>query len=119
MMLNPFKKKKVESQIEPLPPMETSSELPDDLERFRMRQPEMSPPEMSPPEMNSPEMSSFTPEPRPDPRLGESPVPAVTYGKTVEDLVAERTQVDKIELILQKLETIDARTKLIEEKLKR
>jgi hypothetical protein len=70
-------------------PTEIPTELPEDLERFRTR--------------------TKTPE----------PVPELPYGKSIEELVSERTEGDKIELILQKLETIDARLKLIEEKIKR
>jgi hypothetical protein len=81
--------------------LETTAELPEDLERFRMRPPEVRYPEARPEVKN------------------DYPVPEVPYGKSVEDLVSERTQGDKIELILQKLETIDARLRLMEEKLKR
>jgi len=81
--------------------LEMTAELPEDLERFGMR----------PLEVRSPEV-------RPEVK-NDYPVPEVPYGKSVEDLVSERTQGDKIELILQKLETIDARLRLMEEKLKR
>jgi hypothetical protein len=64
-----------------------------------------------------------TPEPRQEPPTvgtrNDYPVPEVPYGKSVEDLVADKTQNSKIDLILQKLETVDARLKLIEEKMKR
>lgn len=81
--------------------LETTSDLPEDLERFRMRPPEARLPEAKPEVRN------------------DYPVPEVPYGKTVEDLVSERTQGDKIELILQKLETIDARLRLMEEKMRK
>ena len=102
MIFDRFRKKK-EPDI--LAPMEPTSELPEDLERFRMR----------PPDVRLPERQ---PEPPADVR-NDYPVPEVPYGKSVDDLVAERTQGDKVELILQKLETIDARLRLLEEKLKR
>jgi len=94
MIFGRFRKKKGDDI---LPPIE---ELPEDLERFRMK-----PPEAKMPEARTPEVRNDYPE--------------VPYGKTVEDLVSERTEGDKIELILQKLETIDARLRLIEEKIKR
>ena len=95
MVFGIFRKKK---EDEPLnAPIDTPAELPEDLERFRMK----------PPEVRTPEVKT------------DYPVPELNYGKTVEDLVAERTSGDKIELILQKLETIDARLRLIEEKIKR
>jgi len=95
MIFGRFRKKKEEPLFAPI---ETPAELPEDLERFRMKPPE-----------------SRLPEVRPS----DYPVPEVPYGKSVEDLVSERTSGDKIELILQKLETIDARLRLLEEKMKR
>jgi hypothetical protein len=98
MIFDKFRKKK-EDTILPVP-ME-QAELPEDLERFRMKPPE------------SARMSEPTPtETRMD-------YPELSYGKSVEDLVSARTSGDKVELILQKLETIDARLRLIEEKIKR
>jgi len=97
MIFGRFKKKKDEEESLPAP-MEASPDLPEDLERFRIKTPEMRPPE----------------------HRTDYPVPEVSpYGKSVEELVSERTSGDKIELILQKLETIDARLRLIEEKIKR
>jgi hypothetical protein len=95
MIFGRFRKKK-EDDI-PLPAsMEAGPDLPEDLERFRVKTPEIRPP------------------------ATDYPVPEVPpYGKSVEELVSERTSGDKIELILQKLETIDARLRLIEEKIKR
>jgi len=81
MIFGRFKKKKDEEESLPAP-MEASPDLPEDLERFRIKTPEM----------RSPEHRTDYPE---------------------------RTSGDKIELILQKLETIDARLRLIEEKIKR
>ena len=97
MIFGRFRKKKEEDLSLPAP-MEASPDLPEDLERFRIKSPESRPPEVR----------------------NDYPVPEIPpYGKSVEDLVAERTSTDKIELILQKLETIDARLRLIEEKIKR
>ena len=95
MIFGRFRKKKDEDDSLPAS-MESSPDLPDDLERFRIKTPENRPP------------------------ATDYPVPEVpAYGKSVEELVSERTSGDKIELILQKLETIDARLRLIEEKIKR
>jgi len=95
MLFGRFKKKRDEEELLPAS-MEASPDLPEDLERFRIKQPESRPP------------------------TTDYPVPEVPpYGKSVEELVSERTSGDKIELILQKLETIDARLRLIEEKIKR
>jgi len=99
MIFDRFRKNKKDDTLPA--PLENTAELPEDLERFRMKPPEVRPPEVRP------EVKE------------DYPVPEVPYGKSVEDLVSERTQGDKIELILQKLETIDARVRLIEEKLKR
>ena len=95
MVFGIFRRKKEEDL--PPPIEEAPAELPEDLERFRMK----------PPEVRTPEVKT------------DYPVPEINYGKSVEDLVAERTAGDKVELILQKLETIDARLRLIEEKIKR
>lgn len=98
MIFDRLRKKKDDVSLPP--PLEVpSAELPEDLERFRMRTPEIKT------EVGVPEIKNNYNE--------------AAYGKTVEDLVAERTSGDKIELILQKLETIDARLRLIEEKIKR
>lgn len=99
MIFNRFRKKKEDDIPMPI------EELPEDLERFRMKPPEARLPEIKPVEI------------RPETRTDYPEVP--TYGKSVEELVSERTSGDKIELILQKLETIDARLRLIEEKTKR
>ena len=82
-------------------PMEIEPNLPDDLERFRMK----------PTEARMQEIKNET--------RNDYPVPEIPYGKTVEDLVSERTEGNKIDLILQKLETIDARIRLLEEKMKK
>jgi hypothetical protein len=95
MIFGRFRKKKDEEI--PLPAPIEAADLPEDLERFRIRTPEARAPEVR----------------------TDYPVPEVPYGKSVEQLVSERTEGDKIELILQKLETIDARLRLIEEKIKR
>lgn len=95
MIFDRFRKNK--EDLSSPPPIE--AELPEDLERFRVRAAQ----EIKPVEI-----------PRND-----YPIPEITHTKTVEELVAERTGSDKIELILQKLETIDARLRLLEEKMKR
>jgi hypothetical protein len=102
MIFDRFRKKKEEVQL----PFETAANLPEDLERFRMRSPGDSLPEIRPAEIRS--------EPR-----EEYPVPEMPYTKSVDDIVTEKTKGDKIELILQKLETIDARLRLLEERTKK
>lgn len=84
-----FKRKKQEE----LPPFRESS-LPEDLERFRVR---------------PPASESRFPEPR---------FPPAEEFRAIERPREEVTK-DKTELILQKLETIDARLRLIEERLAR
>jgi hypothetical protein len=80
------RKKKNEGEF----PEEVTSPLPEDLERFRTREPE---PTVTPRE-NYPKPTDFFGEPE-----------KKTEGQ------------DKIDLVLQKLETIDVRLKLLEEKL--
>jgi hypothetical protein len=108
MILDRFRKKKENDPFPPIgqDPMMPNAELPEDLERFRMRPPDTRMPESRPPEA--------MPAPRND-----YPVPELSTSKSVEDLVSERTRGDKIELILQKLDTIDTRIRLLEEKIKR
>ena len=89
-----FLKKKKEVGLPPQYTVESTAEsrLPEDLERFRTRQaPEI------------PESEPYSP-------------PEYTYGQQAEK---PEMPVDKIDLILQKLETIDTRLKLIEERLRR
>lgn len=86
MNLNFFKRKKKEENF----PTEITTELPDELERFRTR--------------------------------GIDPTPPVgdTFAKPLEFVNETEKRVvtqDKSDLILQKLETIDVRLKLLEEKL--
>lgn len=81
MFLDRLRRKKEEVTI----PTDIPAELPDDLERFRVRTPEV--------------------------RSGVGELP---FTKSEESTRSD----DKIELILQKLETIDARLRLIEEKMK-
>ncbi len=78
------RKKKNEGEF----PEEVTSPLPEDLERFRTREP------IVPPRENYPRPTDFFGEPE----------------KKTENQ-------DKIDLVLQKLETIDVRLKLLEEKL--
>ena len=78
--LHRFRKKKEDEDVFS---QEVTTTLPDDLERFRVREPEM-------------------PQ-RPMNLIGETE-------KSIESK-------DKLDLILQKLETIDVRLKLLEEKL--
>lgn len=90
MVFGWLRKKKKEEVVLPVP----KETLPSDLERFRTRSPEIRPeyPRIEKPlEIGLPEIG---PEIRPEAK-------------------------DKIELILQKLDTIDTRLKLIEERLRR
>ena len=97
MILDRFRKKSVS-----LPePIEMEPTLPEDLERFRMK-----PAEAKMPEVKNELRNDYS-------------VPELPYSKTVEDLVSERTEGNKIDLILQKLETIDTRIRLLEEKMKK
>lgn len=86
-MLDRFKKKKEEVRLSP----ELSTGLPDDLERFRLPQPEEP-------------RSDFYDKPL---QIPEAPVSEF------------RGSADKMDLVLQKLDTIDTRLKLIEERMKR
>jgi hypothetical protein len=79
MFFDRFRKKKKEEVTLPVP-----TKLPEDLERFRVREYER-PVSLPPPEPPK---------------------------------IVPRTMDDKIELILQKLETIDARLRLLEERLR-
>ena len=83
-LLGRFKKRE-EVRIPTDIPMEFPKSLPDDLEKFRLPQPES--------------RTDF-------------------YDKPLE-VTKQNFEGDKIELILQKLDTIDTRLKLIEEKMKR
>jgi hypothetical protein len=106
MIFDRFRKKKSDEVSFPEPmPMERNMGLPEDLERFRVRPVEQTLPDRMPERLQ---------EPRND-----YPVPELPPSKSVDDLVAERTQVNKIDLILQKLETIDTRLRLMEEKTKK
>ena len=71
-------------------PEEVTSPLPEDLERFRVREPE---PVVAPRE--------------------SYPRPTDFFGEPEKKIEGQ----DKLDLILQKLETIDVRLKLLEEKL--
>lgn len=84
-MLDRFKRKKEEVRLPSEIPMNIPSSLPEDLEKFRLPEPEA-----------------------PSTSFLEKPIETPT-----------RFEGDKIELILQKLDTIDTRLKLIEEKIKR
>jgi hypothetical protein len=83
MIMDIFKRKKPKNDF----PTEVTTELPEDLERFRTRRIEP-----MPPRNNFPGPMDFEPERRSDSK-------------------------EKIDLVLQKLETIDLRLKLLEEKL--
>ena len=83
-MLDRFKKKKDEVRLPADIPMEIPTQLPDDLEKFRLPQPES--------------RTDF-------------------YDKPLE--IPKADQIEKIDMVLEKLETIDTRLKLIEEKIKR
>ena len=83
-VLDRFKKKKDEVRLPADIPMEIPTQLPDDLEKFRLPQPES--------------RTDF-------------------YDKPLE--IPKADQIEKIDMVLEKLETIDTRLKLIEEKIKR
>lgn len=91
-----FKKKEEEFAPTPL-----RTELPTELERFRLREPTPA----FPPRTRDEEFREFARAPPVAPAYPERP--------------REEFRGDKIELILQKLETIDARLKFIEERLAR
>ncbi len=100
-----FRRKKKEPVT---PPRETK--LPGDLERFRMRRGPMPAPEpMAPPSPYGP-----VPEERAAPMPPRPMLPEAAPGPR-----EETTDSEKIDIILQRLETIDTRLKLIEERTKR
>jgi len=86
MVFGWLRRKKKEEEF----PEEVTAPLPEDLERFRVREPEPVPPARE-----------------------SYPRPLDLVGATERKIEAE----DKMDLILQKLETIDVRLKLLEEKL--
>jgi hypothetical protein len=101
-LLDKLKKKKKEV---PIPEEFIPRELPDDLERLRADRPTLP----SAYEPRYPEVGPRYPEiPRPEPV--ERPLTPV---------IPPREPADKLDMILQKLETIDARLKLIEERVRR
>ena len=83
-VLDRLKRKKQEVRLPTDIPMEIPSTLPNDLEKFRVQQPES--------------RTDF-------------------YDKPLE--IPKADQIEKIDMVLEKLETIDTRLKLIEEKIKR
>ena len=83
-VLDRFKKKKQEVRLPTEIPMDIPSTLPEDLEKFKLPQPES--------------RTDF-------------------YDKPLE--IPKADQIEKIDMVLEKLETIDTRLKLIEEKIKR
>ena len=93
-------KKIIKKKEKPATTSDISTGLPEDLERFRVRRGPEPVPEPAP---------VIAPEPMPPrpelPRVGP-PAPV------------SKENLDKDDMILQKLETIDARLRLIEEKLK-
>ncbi len=100
------KKKEVHLPTEAIP----DEALPEELERFRMRREE---PQPEPQPIETPTDFPSLPE------YGES-VSVETPQPTLPEPPPEETPPDnRIDLILQKLETIDTRLKLIEERLRR
>lgn len=97
---NPFRKKKKPAAIPPetVPP----TRLPEELETFRVG------PTPIPGPAGEPRFREYPTAPPIGPRPIERPAPK-----------PEERPGDRIEMILQKLETIDARLKLIEERLRR
>lgn len=88
-MLDRFKKKKEEVRIA----TDIPTSLPNDLEEFRLPQPQATP------------RSDFYDKPLQVPEAPSNDFRSSDF--------------DKMELVLQKLDTIDTRLKLIEEKMKR
>lgn len=89
----PFKKREVGLPQEYYPEARDEVRLPEELQTFKAQE--------SQPETSQSAFTPFgfaTPEPSPQP------------------VVAPSSNVEKIDLVLQKLETIDARLKLLEEK---
>jgi hypothetical protein len=97
------KKKEVHLPTEAIP----DEALPEELERFRIRKEEPEP-------ATEPvrEYPAF-------PEYGENVAVETTQPTLPEPAPVEERTDDRIELILQKLETIDTRLKLIEERLRR
>ncbi|MBU3896894.1 MAG: hypothetical protein KJ697_03090 [Nanoarchaeota archaeon] len=84
------------------------SQLPDDFERFRVKRYPEAPPEPEYPSSDAARFNMPAPEietPQIEPAVKEEP--------------QELIQTDKIDLILQKLETIDTRLRLIEERTRK
>ncbi len=109
-------KKKNETDSFPAPlAAEThiGSDLPDDLEKFRIRPPGQDMPMRQMPS----QMRQMEPAP-----MREEPVhedfPSMPYSKSVDSIMTEKASVNKVDLIIQKLETIDARLRFMEEKMK-
>ncbi|MBR9682698.1 MAG: hypothetical protein GOV02_03400, partial [Candidatus Aenigmarchaeota archaeon] len=113
MKLPDLKKMFAKKEVEETPMMEpvVDKPLPEDLEKFRMERTEPKPLGAQTPSLaeerygNIPERQAPTPVGVPAVAATPEPTPAPVTG-------------DRIDMILQKLETIDTRLKLLEEKMK-
>jgi hypothetical protein len=109
-------KKKSETDSFPAPlgaETHIGSDLPDDLERFRIRPPGQDLPSR---QMQSP-VRQMEPAPMNEEPMHED-FPSMPFSKSSYSFMAEKTSVNKVDLIIQKLETIDARLRFMEEKMK-
>ena len=119
--LNIFKKKKEEPPPETYPTEET---LPEDLEKFRAEREEATRAQFPTPAPTEPTPAEVPPGGYPSMAEPagptEAPFPAVETTPRIEVRPEPKpeTTMPKEDLILQKLDTIDTRLKLIEEKMK-
>jgi hypothetical protein len=117
--LNFWKKKEEPKESTPY----TEETLPEDLEKFRMEREEMRresmPQSVAEPTPTREELFPKTPDMPAEP-IGEAPFPTVETTPRIEVRPEPKPEVTmpKEDLILQKLDTIDTRLKLIEEKMK-
>ncbi len=87
------------------PEVTERSPLPEDLERFRIREGPLPPPEQAPP--------------APFRRQSEEMMPAIPSRSMLPEATPKGGEFDKMDMILSKLETIDTRLKLIEERMRK
>ncbi len=104
-ILDVLKKKKPEPD-EDFPKSEPRRDFPEDFEQFKL-----------PPPKIEEKPSPFERAEKITEKAEEPFVPSDILSKTTSEVKHEKNS-DKLELILSKLETIDARLRLIEEKLK-
>ena len=116
-----FKKKKKKKEEEEIIPADeefsgdepTPSELPPGMEEFKLPEPGEAPPKETP--------MPVSPEPLERPEAPRGTYRTEEYGPPPIDEPKEEPagKFDRIELILQKLDTIDARLRFIEERLRK